>query len=97
MQWDVFCRVVDNFFGDIGVLAACGRPGRAWRTGALVGGRRLGPGMDGAGRSARRCAAVLGQKLSNEPSPGRVVIEAFSGCELPAAFVERMAKARPGL
>jgi len=90
MLWDVFCRVVDNF-GDIGV---------SWRLACDLAGRgqRLRLWLDDA--SALRWMAPQGAPAGIEVLPweasltaaeaGDVVIETF-GCELPAAFVARMA------
>lgn len=90
MQWDLFCRVVDNF-GDVGVcwraaadLAARGERVRLWidDTSALAW-------MAPAGHPRIEVLAWSndGAEL---PPPGDVVIEAF-GCDPPAAFVARMA------
>jgi uncharacterized repeat protein (TIGR03837 family) len=93
MQWDVFCRVVDNF-GDIGVcwrlaadLAARGEQVRLWVNDASALAWMAPAGAPGV--SVRRW-----DEAAREPSPGQVVVEAF-GCELPGAFVERMAQTRP--
>lgn len=91
LQWDVFCRVVDNY-GDIGVC---------WRLAADLGrrGHRVRLWVDDA--SALRWMApdgAVGVSVlpwthdAAMPAPGDVVIETF-GCELPPAFVERMAAA----
>jgi uncharacterized repeat protein (TIGR03837 family) len=96
MQWDIFCRVIDNF-GDIGVC---------WRLAADLGarGERVRLWVDDA--SALRWMAPRGSKgveVRAWPdgdaglAPGEVVLEAF-GCELPGPFVGRMAAAaRPPL
>ncbi len=96
MLWDLFCRVIDNF-GDIGVC---------WRLAADLGarGERVRLWVDDA--SALRWMAPSGSagvELRAWPEdrvdiePGDIVIEAF-GCELPDAFVRRMAgKAAPPL
>ena len=89
MQWDLFCRVVDNF-GDIGVcwrlaadLAARGEQLRLWVDDASAL-RWMAP--DGAPG-----VRVMAWPAADAPvDPGEVVIEAF-GCELPEAFVGRMA------
>lgn len=90
MQWDVFCRVVDNF-GDIGVcwrlaadLASRGEEVRLWidDASALAW-------MAPAG--AQRVTIAPWAEPLPDTAPGDVVIEAF-GCELPAAFVQRMAQ-----
>ncbi|MBT9456529.1 MAG: elongation factor P maturation arginine rhamnosyltransferase EarP [Burkholderiaceae bacterium] len=90
LQWDVFCRVIDNF-GDIGVcwrlardLAARGQTVRLWLddSSALAWMAPNGaPGIE-----LRGWPVTLGDER-----PGDVVIEAF-GCELPEAFLQRMAQ-----
>ncbi len=90
MQWDVFCRVVDNF-GDIGVC---------WRLAADLAsrGERVRLWVDDASALAWMApAGARGVSVHPWPgaitaTPGDVVVEAF-GCELPAAFVRRMAQA----
>ena len=93
LLWDIFCRVIDNH-GDLGVcwrlardLAARGQAVRLW--------------VDDA--SALAWMAPLrpaGIELRPWPddevdvTPGDVVIEAF-GCDLPPAFVARMARRTP--
>ncbi|WP_205665228.1 elongation factor P maturation arginine rhamnosyltransferase EarP [Caldimonas tepidiphila] len=92
MQWDIFCRVIDNF-GDLGVC---------WRLAADLGGRgesvRLWvdePSMlawmapQGApGVELRR----WDEAEAATDAPGDVVVEAFA-CDPPAGFVARMAAA----
>jgi uncharacterized repeat protein (TIGR03837 family) len=98
MQWDIFCRVIDNH-GDLGVC---------WRLAADLASRReavrlwvddpialhwMAPehGLDGQHVRVLRWAEPL-----PDVQPGEVVVEAF-GCDPPAYFVERMAHpARPG-
>jgi uncharacterized repeat protein (TIGR03837 family) len=89
MQWDVFCRVVDNF-GDIGVcwrlaadLASRGEQVRLWTDDAS-------PLAWMAPSGARGVSVVPWAEPLPDFAPGEVVIEAF-GCELPAVFVRRMA------
>ena len=89
MHWDLFCRVIDNF-GDIGVcwrlatdLASRGEQVRLWVDDASAL-RWMAPG-GAAGVSILRWPGS-----ANDVMPGDVVIEAF-GCELPAAFIARMA------
>ena len=89
MQWDVFCRVVDNF-GDIGVcwrlaadLASRGETLRLWVDDATAL-DWMAPG--GAGG----VTVVPWRDPAAEHEPGDVVIEAF-GCDPPASFVARMA------
>ncbi|MBC7955410.1 MAG: elongation factor P maturation arginine rhamnosyltransferase EarP [Cytophagales bacterium] len=91
MQWDVFCRVVDNF-GDIGVcwrlaadLASRGEQVRLW-----VDDASALAWMAPAG--SRGVTVLPWADPLPEAAPGDVVIEAF-GCELPATFVECMARA----
>ncbi|MGY4828734.1 elongation factor P maturation arginine rhamnosyltransferase EarP [Sphaerotilaceae bacterium SBD11-9] len=93
MQWDVFCRVVDNF-GDIGVcwrlaadLASRGEQVRLWVDDPSALAWMAPSGAPGV--TVRRW-----EEASLDVVPAQVVIEAF-GCELPAPFVERMALARP--
>ena len=93
MRWDIFCKVIDNH-GDLGVcwrlardLAARGHAARLWVDDASAL----------AWMAPERPAGVevLGWPQGEvEATPGDVVIEAF-GCELPNAFVERMAARRP--
>ncbi len=94
--WDLFCRVIDNF-GDVGVswrlardLAARGQQVRLWIDDAAPL-RWMAPGGWPPGIAVHdwREAEVEGLELE----AGDVVIETF-GCELPPAFVTRMA-ARP--
>jgi uncharacterized repeat protein (TIGR03837 family) len=91
MQWDVFCRVVDNL-GDIGVcwrlaadLASRGEQVRLWVDDASALAWMAPTG-------ARGVTVVPWADPLPNTIPGDVVIEAF-GCELPAAFVLRMANA----
>jgi uncharacterized repeat protein (TIGR03837 family) len=96
MQWDLFCRVVDNF-GDIGVcwrlaadLASRGEQVRLWvdDTSAL---RWMAP------EGAPGVHVLAWPAADTAVEPGEVAIEAF-GCDLPPAFVGRMARApRPPL
>jgi len=90
LHWDVFCRVIDNF-GDVGVcwrlardLASRGQTVRLWLDdrSALDWMAPMGaPGVE-----VRDWPVTLGDER-----PGDVVIEAF-GCELPEAFLQRMAE-----
>lgn len=93
MQWDLFCRVIDNY-GDIGVC---------WRLAADLAGRgeRVRLWVDDP--SALEWMAPDGAAgvevhrwTENAPfaEPGDAVVEAF-GCELPDAFIERMARRGP--
>ena len=91
--WDLFCRVIDNH-GDLGVcwrlaadLAARGERVRLWvdDPSALAW---MAP--DGAQGVTVHAFDEAGRA---DEVPGDVVIEAF-GCDLPQAFVRRMATAR---
>ncbi|HEV8691986.1 MAG TPA: elongation factor P maturation arginine rhamnosyltransferase EarP [Ideonella sp.] len=94
LQWDLFCRVVDNF-GDIGVcwrlaadLAARGHALRLWidDPAALAW---LAPG------GAAGVEVIHWTTDSALREPGDVVVEAF-GCDPPAGFVAAMVRqARP--
>lgn len=93
MQWDVFCRVIDNF-GDIGVcwrlcadLAARGETVRLWADDASACAWMAPAGAPGVTVHPWPEGPV-------DAVPGDVVIEAF-GCELPADFVERMTRCAP--
>ena len=91
LQWDVFCRVVDNF-GDIGVcwrlaadLAARGERVRLW-----VDDARALAWMAPGGAAGVEVQAW--PEAEDETRPiGDVVIEAF-GCELPPAVLVRIAE-----
>ena len=92
MQWDLFCRVVDNF-GDIGVcwrlaagLAARGETLRLWVDDATAL-AWMAPGGES------RVTVIEWNDTPPAFEPGDVVIEAF-GCNPPAVFVERMAARR---
>lgn len=93
MQWDIFCRVLDNF-GDIGVC---------WRLAADLGGRgeRVRLWVDDAsalawmaprGASGVTVMAWPGERL--DAPLGEVVIAAF-GCELAPAVLGAMAASEP--
>lgn len=89
LQWDVFCRVVDNF-GDVGVcwrlaadLAARGEQVRLW-----VDDARALAWMAPGGAAGVEVHAW--PEAEDETRPiGDVVIEAF-GCELPPAVLVRI-------
>ena len=100
-DWDIFCRVVDNF-GDIGVCWRLARqlagehglPVRLW-VDELAALQPLCPEIDIA-QTVQSCHGVDIRRWPDVfPSiePAAVVIEAFA-CELPAAYVGAMA-ARP--
>jgi uncharacterized repeat protein (TIGR03837 family) len=90
LQWDLFCRVIDNY-GDLGV---------SWRLARDLAGRghRVRLWLDDASALAWMAPAGLPAGIEVLPwgaaeqaaSVGDVVVETF-GCELPAAFVARMA------
>ncbi|WP_280150511.1 elongation factor P maturation arginine rhamnosyltransferase EarP [Piscinibacter sp. XHJ-5] len=90
MQWDVFCRVVDNF-GDVGVcwraaadLAARGERVRLWIDDASA------LAWMAPGGHPRVEVHAWPDEDGSTPTPGDVVVEAF-GCDPPAPFVARMA------
>lgn len=107
MQWDIFCKVIDNY-GDIGVcwrlcrdLATRGEQVRLWVDDAsalrwMAPDATTLPGVEIMSWSAtpHELTPVLadGAGPISWPEPRDVVIEAF-GCELPAGFVQRMAAA----
>jgi len=91
LEWDVFCRVVDNL-GDIGVcwrlagrLASLGQRVRLW-----IDDRSALSWM--APQGAPGVTVLAWRELQPSEAPGDVVVEAF-GCDPPAGFVERMAGA----
>ncbi len=91
--WDLFCRVIDNH-GDIGVcwrlaadLAMRGVPVRLWTDDASALAWMAPGGAPGVTVRPWDDAENGAEPVVN---PGAVVIEAF-GCELPQAFVRRMA------
>jgi len=93
MLWDIFCKVIDNH-GDIGVcwrlacdLATRGEQVRLWIDDASPLAWMAPRGHDGVELRAWNADSAF-------PASGAVVIEAF-GCDLPAAFIERMAAAQP--
>lgn len=92
MQWDLFCRVVDNF-GDIGVcwrlaadLGARGQSVRLWIDDPTALAWMAPSGASGVD--------VLPWAADTPvPPPGDMVVEAF-GCDPPPAFVARMARSK---
>jgi uncharacterized repeat protein (TIGR03837 family) len=91
MQWDLFCRVIDNH-GDAGVcwrvaaeLAARGEAVRLWMDDASML-RWMAP------QGAPGVEVVAWTDPAPDLAPGEVVVEAF-GCDPPEAFVARMAAA----
>lgn len=93
LHWDVFCHVIDNF-GDIGVcwrlardLAGRGQTVRLWLDDSSALAWMAPDGVPGV--------EVRGWPIAlDDEQPGDVVIEAF-GCELPEAFLQRMALRQP--
>jgi uncharacterized repeat protein (TIGR03837 family) len=92
MQWDLFCRVIDNY-GDVGVC---------WRLAADLGsrGESVRLWIDDASALAwmapEGAAGVEVLAWTGTPAqvePGEVVVEAF-GCDPPPDFVRRMAEAQ---
>jgi uncharacterized repeat protein (TIGR03837 family) len=90
LQWDLFCRVIDNF-GDIGVcwrlaadLGARGQAVRLWVDDPSALAWMAPDGASGVEVRHWTPQACL-------PAPGDVVIEAF-GCDPPPAFVAHMAR-----
>ena len=88
MQWDLFCRVIDNH-GDVGVcwrlaadLASRGESVRLWIDDASALGWMAPAG-------APRVTVLPWPAGDTAVEPGDVVVEAF-GCELPPSFVQRM-------
>ena len=89
MQWDIFCRVIDNH-GDLGMcwrlaadLALRGEAVRLWVDDPLALAWM-------APHGARGVSVIRWIDPLPAFAPGEVVIEAF-GCDPPTAFVERMA------
>ena len=89
MQWDVFCRVIDNF-GDIGVC---------WRLAADLARRNEAVRLRVDDPSALAWMAPAGahgvtvlkwDEAAMDAAVGDVVVEAF-GCELPPEVISRMA------
>jgi uncharacterized repeat protein (TIGR03837 family) len=92
MRWDLFCRVIDNH-GDVGVcwrlaadLAARGDTVRLFIDDASALAWMAPQGAAGVDVQPWQAAATA--------MPQDAVVEAF-GCELPAAFVTRMAQRSP--
>lgn len=91
LQWDLFCRVVDNH-GDLGVcwrlarrLAALGQRVRLWIDEASALAWMAPRGEPGV-------TVLPWREPAPHEVPGDVVVEAF-GCDPPPAFVARMAAA----
>ena len=98
MQWDIFCRVVDNF-GDIGVcwrlanhLAKLNQVVRLWIDDASAL-RWMAFDMPHQIEILRWVGNTTPQVPGNV-APGDVVIETF-GCELPDSFVSQMQRIPP--
>lgn len=98
-DWDIFCRVVDNF-GDIGVTWRLARQLKQQDQGSvrlwvddLTSFARICPGLDPALDGQWQQGIYIQHwhdALPADVIPAKVVIEAFA-CELPAPFIERMA------
>jgi len=93
MQWDLFCRVIDNH-GDLGVcwrlaadLGARGETVRLWVDDPAALAWMAPSGASGV-------TVIRWLDPAADLVPGDVVVEAF-GCDPPPAFVERMASVRP--
>ncbi|MBA2722818.1 MAG: elongation factor P maturation arginine rhamnosyltransferase EarP [Methylibium sp.] len=91
LKWDLFCRVVDNL-GDIGVcwrlarrLASLGQHVRLWCDDSSALSWMAPQGASGV-------IVLPWREPHDGEMPGDAVIEAF-GCDPPAGFVERMARA----
>ena len=99
MRWDLFCSVVDNL-GDIGVCWRLARQLAAEHAAVvrlwvddLATFRQLAPTLD-ADATEQRLGdiEVRAWKMPVPPvEPADIVVETF-GCELPAGYVEAMAK-----
>jgi uncharacterized repeat protein (TIGR03837 family) len=91
LQWDVFCRVVDNF-GDIGVCwrLACNLAERGQRVRLWVDDATSLRWMAPEGHANVEVATWL--PTTTFPPPGDVVVEAF-GCDPAPAFLAAMAAA----
>lgn len=102
MTWDIFCTVIDNF-GDIGVTWRLARQlatehdasVRLW-VDDLEAFRRIRPEVDPARDIQRLDTVEIRRWTSPLPNvePGEVVVEALA-CNLPEAFLERMAAREP--
>jgi uncharacterized repeat protein (TIGR03837 family) len=94
LQWDIFCRVIDNF-GDIGVC---------WRLSSALAARGQAVRLWADDASALAWMAPLGcqgvevrhwqpnQPMPSDARPGDVVIEAF-GCELDSQWIAMNSRA----
>jgi uncharacterized repeat protein (TIGR03837 family) len=93
LQWDIFCRVIDNF-GDVGV---CWRLAKNLAKNLADRGGAVRLVIDDAAPLAFMapdgCAGVQVLPWPGPLTPGDVVIEAF-GCDPPPAFVATMAQAK---
>lgn len=102
LHWDIFCRVIDNY-GDIGVCwrlarqlaVEQGKQVRLWLD-DLHCLQPLYPAID-VTLGRQQCLGIEIIHWTETPTVdrvGEVVIEAFA-CELPAAYLEAMAKTLP--
>jgi uncharacterized repeat protein (TIGR03837 family) len=92
MQWDLFCRVIDNH-GDLGVCwrLACDLAGRGQTVRLCVDDASALAWMAPGGAAGVQVCAWTEQ---GPPDVGEVVIEAF-GCDPPPPFVRAMAARHP--
>ncbi len=99
MRWDLFCSIVDNL-GDIGVCWRLARQLAAEHAASvrlwvddLATFRQLAPTLD-SGAAVQRLGDIELREWRTPfalVEPADIVVETF-GCELPAAYVEAMAK-----
>ncbi len=99
MQWDLFCRVIDNL-GDIGVcwrlaatLAARGEAVRLWIDQPAPLAWMVHDGRDGAARLGVEVRDWDPASLAPGAEPGEAIVEAF-GCDPHPGFLQALA-ARP--
>ncbi|MES2282870.1 MAG: elongation factor P maturation arginine rhamnosyltransferase EarP [Pseudomonadota bacterium] len=92
LQWDIFCRVIDNF-GDIGIcwrlatdLASRGQQVRLWVDDAGALAWMAPEGSPGVKVLAWQPSLADADLALLATAPGDVLVEAF-GCEIPAEFL----------
>ena len=100
-NWDIFCRIVDNF-GDIGVtwrlsrqlVSEHGRSVRLWIDDLETAGKLI-PGLNPEFTQQLIHGVEIAQwDGADQALPAEVVIEAFA-CELPSAYMVKMAAKLP--
>lgn len=101
-DWDIFCRVIDNF-GDIGVcwrlarqlMRECRQRVRLW-VDDLQTFKVLCPAVDAemASQTVEGLDICRWDDAFPNVIPGQVVLETFA-CHLPATYIERMAQVVP--